>query len=40
MSRDQVGQLQVLPISDDHPYINNFIFIPPERSDILQKLRV
>jgi FkbM family methyltransferase len=39
MSRDQIGQLQVLPIRDDRPYINNFIFIPPERSEILQKLR-
>jgi FkbM family methyltransferase len=39
VSRDQIAQLQVLPMSDGRLYVNNFIFVPPERSEVLEKLR-
>lgn len=39
VSRHEISGLQVLPISADRPYVNNFIFIPQERVDVLHRLR-
>jgi FkbM family methyltransferase len=39
VSRDEIDRLQVLPIRDDRPYVNNFFFFPLERRDVLEKLR-
>lgn len=35
--RSEIDGLQVLPMSSDHPYINNFFFIPQERNEILTR---
>jgi FkbM family methyltransferase len=39
MSREEIDGLQVLPMSADRPYVNNFLFIPSERAAVLERLR-
>jgi hypothetical protein len=39
MLREEIDGLQVLPMSADRPYVNNFLFIPSERAAVLERLR-
>jgi FkbM family methyltransferase len=38
VSRSEIDGLQVLPMSADRDYVNNFIFVPRERGEVLKKL--
>jgi hypothetical protein len=39
VTTEEIDGLQVLPLSADGHYVNNFIFIPPERHELWEKLR-
>ncbi len=39
VSRQEIDGLQVLPMSADRAYVNNFLFFPAERAAVLEKLR-
>ncbi len=39
VSRFEIDRLQALPMQDGRPYVNNFIFVPRERSEVLDGLR-
>ena len=37
VAASEIDVLQLLPMRADRPYVNNFIFVPPERGEVLDK---